>query len=100
MFRNRSKIPAEGLEPTLPKEHDFESCASANSATPAFFDFKWPAKHAPHKILFRSTAVQNNERDQCGQFTGADDPRNRKISGHTIGVAKPPPRVHKQTGAT
>ena len=28
-------LPAEGLEPTLPKEHDFESCASANSATPA-----------------------------------------------------------------
>jgi hypothetical protein len=24
-----------GVEPTLQKEHDFESCASANSATPA-----------------------------------------------------------------
>ena len=24
-----------GVEPTLPREHDFESCASANSATPA-----------------------------------------------------------------
>jgi hypothetical protein len=30
-----SLIPVVGVEPTLPKEHDFESCASANSATPA-----------------------------------------------------------------
>ena len=29
------KIPVEGIEPTLPKERDFESRASANSATPA-----------------------------------------------------------------
>ncbi len=29
-------IPVVGVEPTLPKEHDFESCASANSATPAY----------------------------------------------------------------
>lgn len=29
------KIPVVGVEPTLQKEHDFESCASANSATPA-----------------------------------------------------------------
>ena len=28
-------IPVVGVEPTLQKEHDFESCASANSATPA-----------------------------------------------------------------
>lgn len=28
-------IPMVGVEPTLPKEHDFESCASANSATSA-----------------------------------------------------------------
>ncbi len=30
-----NQLPVEGIEPTLPKEHDFESCASANSATPA-----------------------------------------------------------------
>ena len=29
-------IPVVGVEPTLPREHDFESCASANSATPAY----------------------------------------------------------------
>jgi hypothetical protein len=29
-------IPVVGVEPTLQKEHDFESCASANSATPAY----------------------------------------------------------------
>ena len=28
-------VPEVGIEPTFPREHDFESCASANSATPA-----------------------------------------------------------------
>ena len=28
-------VPWEGIEPSLPKEHDFESCASTNSATMA-----------------------------------------------------------------
>ena len=31
-------MPKEGLEPSLPKERDFESRASANSATSAHFD--------------------------------------------------------------
>ena len=29
------KVPEVGVEPTHPKVHEFESCASANSATPA-----------------------------------------------------------------
>ncbi len=29
-------VPKEGIEPSLSKEHDFESCASTNSATLAF----------------------------------------------------------------
>ncbi len=29
-------IPVVGIEPTLLTEHDFESCASAYSATPAY----------------------------------------------------------------
>jgi hypothetical protein len=28
-------VPVEGIEPTLLAEHDFESCASTSSATPA-----------------------------------------------------------------
>jgi len=28
-------VPVIGVEPILPREHDFESCASTNSATPA-----------------------------------------------------------------
>ena len=28
-------LPEVGVEPTHPKVHEFESCASANSATPA-----------------------------------------------------------------
>ena len=33
-------IPVVGVEPTLLTEHDFESCASANSATPAYIKVK------------------------------------------------------------
>ena len=33
----RNVVPMVGVEPTLPKEHDFESCASANSATSALY---------------------------------------------------------------
>jgi Trp operon repressor len=34
--RQRNRVPEEGVEPTLPKrERDFESRASASSATPA-----------------------------------------------------------------
>ena len=29
------QVPEVGVEPTHPKVHEFESCASANSATPA-----------------------------------------------------------------
>ena len=29
-------VPEVGIEPTLLAEHEFESCASTNSATPAF----------------------------------------------------------------
>ena len=29
-------MPKVGIEPTLPKEHEFESCASACSATSAW----------------------------------------------------------------
>jgi hypothetical protein len=35
LARYNLKIPVVGVEPTLLTEHDFESCASANSATPA-----------------------------------------------------------------
>lgn len=34
---SNSSIPVVGVEPTLLTEHDFESCASANSATPAYY---------------------------------------------------------------
>ena len=29
----KKNVPKVGIEPTLPKEHDFESCASTSSAT-------------------------------------------------------------------
>ena len=31
----QEEVPEVGVEPTHPKVHEFESCASANSATPA-----------------------------------------------------------------
>ena len=33
--RDNHEVPEVGVEPTHPKVHEFESCASANSATPA-----------------------------------------------------------------
>ncbi len=33
--KDLGKVPEVGVEPTHPKVHEFESCASANSATPA-----------------------------------------------------------------
>ena len=38
-------IPVVGVEPTLQKEHDFESCASANSATPAYLIICYDAEN-------------------------------------------------------
>ena len=35
LFFAKFFVPETGIEPALPKEHDFESCASTNSATPA-----------------------------------------------------------------
>lgn len=35
------KIPAAGIEPALPRERDFESRASTNSATPACALYPW-----------------------------------------------------------
>ncbi len=35
-------VPKAGIEPARPKAHDFESCASTNSATQAFF-LDWAA---------------------------------------------------------
>ena len=41
----RKKVPKEGIEPSLPKEHEFESCASTSSATLAngmqIYRFYW-----------------------------------------------------------
>ncbi len=33
-------VPREGIEPSLCTEHDFESCASTNSAISAFLNKK------------------------------------------------------------
>ena len=35
MIASSELMPEVGVEPTHPKVHEFESCASANSATPA-----------------------------------------------------------------
>ncbi len=40
-------VPEVGVEPTHPKVHEFESCASANSATPAS---RMPVYAAPRQL--------------------------------------------------
>jgi hypothetical protein len=44
-----------GVEPTLPKEHDFESCASANSATSAQYGV--PGETRTPNLLIRSQTL-------------------------------------------
>ena len=46
LMRSVFMIPVVGVEPTLQKEHDFESCASANSATPAYIERKKTSEDA------------------------------------------------------
>ena len=48
-------VPAVGIEPTLPKEHDFESCASTNSATPAYARSRKAGKVA---VYSRNTSAE------------------------------------------
>ena len=33
------QMPKEGIEPSIPKEHEFELCASASSATSAGVEY-------------------------------------------------------------
>jgi ribosome-binding ATPase len=50
-------MPKVGIEPTLPKEHDFESCASASSATPA----KSLSKYTKIKIPVKSFYITGKQ---------------------------------------
>lgn len=54
-----ASVPAVGIEPTLPKEHDFESCASTNSATPAY------ARSRKVGIIVARSRISSAERSTC-----------------------------------
>ena len=49
--KNTLIIPVVGVEPTLREEHDFESCASANSATPARYWRRHPDLNRGIRVL-------------------------------------------------
>ncbi len=74
-------VPMVGVEPTLPKEHDFESCASANSATSA----------KQKSYVVKSGAEDRNR-------TGTVVTYRRILSPVRLPV--PPPRQNKIGGGT
>ena len=58
-YQKRFLVPWVGIEPTLPKELDFESSASTNSATKAFsqLDCKFIKKNELQTFLLKNIEV-------------------------------------------
>ncbi len=61
------RVPKVGIEPTFPKEHDFESCASAYSATSAKF-VEDPACAERPKVYHSQHVAQDVERDNISLY--------------------------------
>ena len=53
---NNLVVPVEGIEPPLLAEHDFESCASTNSATRAYYI------HIAVSLCYRKIKIQRPRR--------------------------------------
>jgi GTP-binding protein YchF len=89
-------MPKVGIEPTLPREHDFESCASASSATPA-------RKHSiltpVQKVKMKLGIIglpQSGKTTIFNALTGTNTPPTAsagRIEVHTAVVDVPDPRV-------
>ena len=54
-------VPRVGVEPTLPKEQDFESSASANFAIWAQIIPKKASNHAKARFPYKGLKFQSNE---------------------------------------
>ena len=89
-------MPKVGIEPTLPREHDFESCASASSATPA----SAPSITIPiQKVKMKLGIIglpQSGKTTIFNALTGTNTPPTAsagRFEVHTAVVDVPDPRV-------
>lgn len=95
------KVPKVGIEPTFPREHDFESCASANSATPAIpVRVYLTTSHGSRDTKMKLGIIglpQSGKTTLFNALTRATQPTGvtGKIEVHTAVVDVPDPRVDK-----
>ena len=95
-------MPKEGIEPSLPKEHEFESCASACSATSAFLNApaaRYQYTTPFHKVKMKLGIIglpQSGKTTIFNALTRGDTPTSAsagRIEVHTAVVDVPDPRV-------
>ena len=91
-------MPKVGIEPTLPREHDFESCASASSATPARRQsIPTPVQKVKMKLGIIGLP-QSGKTTIFNALTGTATPPTAsagRIEVHTAVVDVPDPRVDR-----
>src|SRR4030042_5859125 len=91
-------MPKVGIEPTIPKEHDFESCASASSATSACSKKVY---HAPDQVKMKLGIIGLSQAGKTTIFnalTRGNTPTTAsagRMEGHTAVVAVPDDRVDR-----
>ena len=91
-------MPKVGIEPTIPKEHDFESCASASSATSAR-----PAQYntAPYQVKMKLGIIgspQSGKTTIFNALTRGNTPTTAsagRMEVHTAVVDVPDARVDR-----
>ena len=89
-------MPKVGIEPTIPKEHEFESCAYASSATPAS---ALSITTQPQKVKMKLGIIglpQSGKTTIFNALTGTNTPPTAsagRIEVHTAVVDVPDPRV-------
>ncbi len=91
-------MPKEGIEPSIPKEHDFESCASACSATSAHIQ---SITNPTDKVKMKLGIIglpQSGKTTLFNALTRGNAPTTAsagRIDVHTAVVDVPDPRVDK-----
>ena len=91
-------MPKVGIEPTIPKEHDFESCASACSATSAGTG---SITNPPNKVKMKLGIIglpQSGKTTIFNAVTRGNTPTTAsagRIEVHTAVVDVPDPRVDR-----
>lgn len=91
-------MPKEGIEPSFPKEHDFESCASANSATSASLHSITIPRNKVKMKLGIIGLPQSGKTTLFNALTRGNTPTTAsagRIETHTAVVDVPDPRVTK-----